>query len=99
MISDTGRGRPARDFAWEGVLTEAPKRKNRFAFSREPASLRRIEPRRLCLGNCVKLWPTAAGSSGGRRPDLERRRSVTTKGRGSGETRSRSDKSWWPREV
>lgn len=66
MISDTGRVPRApraplqRGFAWCGGAGEwTPddrRRRNRFAFSRGPASFLSREPRRVCLGNCSSTF-------------------------------------------
>lgn len=86
-ISDTGRRRADRGVErplGEAELTDAPRRRSRLAFSRDPASFRRSDSRRLCLGNCAKLSPTVAVPSERRRFNLERRRLEMSIGRGSG---------------
>lgn len=55
MISETGLGRVVRGNRCGGIGDGIPaerRRRNRFAFSRGPASFRRIEPRRVTLGKC-----------------------------------------------
>jgi hypothetical protein len=56
MISETGLGRvECRGDRCGGMVDWIPddrRRRNRFAFSRGPASFLSMEPRRVCLGNC-----------------------------------------------
>lgn len=57
IISETGRAPLQRGVSRGGGdwIPEERRRKNRFAFSRGPASFLRIEPRRVCLGNCSSI--------------------------------------------
>ena len=82
--SDRGVERPLGE---EVELTAAPRRRNRLAFSRDPASFLNSEPRRLCSGNCAKLSPTVLVLNERfrfDRLDLERRRLDIKIGKGSG---------------
>ena len=83
MISDTGRVRRGGGTDCGGELVVVFKagfpgvrrRRNRFAFSRGPASFLSIELRRLCFGNCSSTWVV-------RREDLVRMRLENDKGSG-----------------
>jgi hypothetical protein len=63
MISDTGRVPRAplqRGLVWCGGAgdwtPDDRRRRNRFAFSRGPASFLSREPRRVCFGNCSSTF-------------------------------------------